>query len=69
MHVWMGRRRTRVCQSKCTDDNQRETSWNDDEVNAQARIDTPIDASNTIEKGEQTGTWVRQVARAMEEQL
>ena len=28
-----------------------------------------VDASNTIEKGEQTGTWVRQVARAMEEQL
>ena len=26
-------------------------------------------ANNTIEKGEQTGTWVRQVARAMEEQL
>ena len=30
------------------------------EVNAQARTDT-------LEKGEQTGTWVRQVARAMEE--
>ena len=43
------------------------------EVNAQARIDTHrharVDASNTIEKREQTGTWVRQVARAMEEQL
>ena len=28
-----------------------------------------VDASNTIEKEEQTGTWVRQVARAMEEHL
>ena len=28
-----------------------------------------VDASNIIEKGEQTGTCVRQVARAMEEQF
>ena len=28
-----------------------------------------VDASSTIEKREQIGTWVRQVARAMEEQL
>ena len=27
-----------------------------------------VDGSNTIEKREHTGTWVRQVARAMEEQ-
>ena len=39
--------------SKCTDTHQR------------ARVN----ANNTIVKGEQTGTWVRQVARAMEEQL
>ena len=40
-------------QSKCTD------------THRHARVD----ASDTIEKGEETGTWVRQVARAMEEQL
>ena len=28
-----------------------------------------VNANNTIEKGEQTGTWVRQVARVMEKQL
>ena len=28
-----------------------------------------VDACKTIEKEEQTGTWVRQVARAMEKQL
>ena len=28
-----------------------------------------VDANNTIEKVEQTGTWVHQVARAKEEQL
>ena len=28
-----------------------------------------INADNTFEKGERTGSWVRQVAQAMEEQL
>ena len=38
--------------------------------NARARIDTLRPTRTTqIEKGEQTGTWVHQVARAMEEQL
>ena len=33
------------------------------------RASTRVDANNTIEKVEQTGTWVHQIARAMEEQL
>ena len=28
-----------------------------------------VNADNTFEKGERTGSWVRQVAQAMEEQL
>ena len=28
-----------------------------------------VDASNTVEEGEQTGTWVRQVARAKGEKM
>ena len=35
-----------------------------------ARIDNArVNANNTIEKNEPTGSWVRQVVRALEEQL
>ena len=60
-----------IRQSKCTDVHQRETSWNEDakcECTGTHRH-AHVDASNTIEKEEQTGTWVRQVARAMQVQL
>ena len=39
-------------------------------ANARARIVTlESTATNPTEKGEQTGSWVRQVAQATEEQL
>ena len=38
-------------------------------ANAQARIDTLVLANNASEAIEQSGTWVHEVARAMDEQL
>ena len=36
---------------------------------ASAHRHARVNTNNTIEKGERTGTWVRQVAQAIEEQL
>ena len=45
-------------------DNQRATSRG-----AVANAPARVNADNPTEKGEQTGSWVRQVAQAMEEQM
>ena len=61
----------RICQRECANDHQRETTWSGCRANALigTRRHARVDAEDTIGRMEQTRTWVRQVAQAMDEQF